>query len=103
KEAVPADQEVKIAATTAPRWLEIPDLNGKLTRRLPLENVSELRQKFPKVYRLVVWEFEDDAGHREAIAVEHPQDGRVLVLEQEIPEWPFRLDEMIRNAKPSTP
>lgn len=52
-----------------PRWYELPDVasppRGESFRRtIQLRNLRELQKKYPKAYRLLVWEFDDGTNRR---------------------------------------
>lgn len=86
--------DAKVGPTTAPAWFELlpppPIVDGvppaEFVRKIKLENLPQLSQNFPRVWMLVVWEF-DDGGTKSAIKVKDPKDEPVFVLEQELEDW----------------
>ena len=99
KNSTPITEDVLIDPKAEPKWIEIPDSgNGRsFLRRLPLKDLPGLVEKFPRVYRLIVWEF--DAGKPEAIGIQHPTDGRVYLLEEELKSWPTALKRSLSKEK----
>ncbi len=90
------------SASCKPGWIELVDLgNGEIFgRRIPLRDLDKLRQTYPKVYRLLVWEFDDGVTPPGAIAVQHPASGeRVWLVDEEVREWPGELERALKKAK----
>jgi hypothetical protein len=89
------DDSATIDAGSEPRWFELLDrADGRgFTRQVPMKDFRQLAAKYRQgVWRLVVWEF--DKGDPQAIAVQHPGDGRrVYVLEEEIKGLPGQMAE----------
>jgi hypothetical protein len=85
--------DVAVDAASGPRWFELVDRgDGKaFSRKIPLKDFRKLQEKYPSVWRLLVWEF--DKGTPQAIAVQHPTDGRVYVIEEEVKGLPALFGE----------
>ncbi len=92
---VPADQMATVAPTDEPKWYELtpnPGRDGGLpqtfSRKVKLDKIPEFTEKYPRLFMLVVWEFQaDDNSAPEAIQVRTPNDERVFVLERERQGW----------------
>lgn len=91
----------RLSASQPARWYELiragQDRSGRYNRQIQLgENVEdyrELQAKYPRAWRLLVWEF-DDGSVREPQGVKANGGGRVYVLEQEIQAWPTALRKL---------
>ncbi len=70
---------------------------GRFRREIPLRDFKGLLDKFPSVYSLLVWEFDD--GRPAAITIKLPDGPEVLVLDQEIKRWATSLQEKIGAGK----
>ena len=105
KNNVPANQEALVEANSPARWFELPDTYTGMdaTRRfqtfgrsIPLGNFGDLANKYPQIYRLVAWEF-DNGEIQSAIEVRDPEGKRVNVLAEEIKALPGALRERIKK------
>jgi hypothetical protein len=73
------------------RWIELPAEfpnpdPKRFTRKVKIDDLPEFVDRYPHLWMLVVWEF--DNGKPEAIQVKHPVSGdRVSVLELERSGW----------------
>lgn len=94
-----ADAKVEVGPTSTPGWIELGDLgNGEVFgRRIPLKDLDKLRQKYARVHRLLVWEFDDGRTAPGAIAVQHPNGGRVWFIDEEVREWPTELARSLKS------
>lgn len=95
-----AEESVTISADSQPRWIELPPSGTRFSRDIILDDMRKLHEAFPRVWRLVVWEFQstDDATPR-AIAVEHPDGiGQVYVVDEEIEAWPKVIERAASSA-----
>lgn len=99
------DGLVKLSASQPARWYELTragqDRGGRYQRQIQLGENSEdyrgLQSKYPRAWRLLVWEF-DDGSVREPQGVKASGGGRVYVLEQEIQAWPTALRKLTGAA-----
>lgn len=98
--SIRATEDAKVGPASAAKWLELRDLgNGQNFQRvITLNDFQGLHDRYPAVWYLLVWEFDD--GKPAAIKVKHPKGGEVLVLEQEIPEWSMALKEKLSSPAP---
>lgn len=101
KNAASPDQAV--LELPGPRWFELaPSGSGfegriKLARRI--EDLGSLVQKYPRMYRILVWEFEyPNNSSREAIYVEAPGGDRLYIME-EMSSW----DRILKQALQGNP
>jgi len=101
KNQYPPGAKVEVGPSSAPRWIELGDLgNGEVFgRRIPLKELSNLKQKYPRVYRLLVWEFDDGRTAPGAIAVQNPDGRRVWLIDEEVREWATALEKSLK-ARP---
>lgn len=81
-------QEKSVVEQAGARWYELTRSGSSFESRIRLVNnaaqFAELASKFPQVYRVLVWEFEDaEKGIREAIYVE----GNRLYKMEDIDGW----------------
>lgn len=99
--SVKASTDHTVGPDTPPRWLELPDhgLGRSFRRVIPLRDFKGLLDKYPSVWRILVWEYDD--GKPAAIQVEHPVlRTPVLAVEKDIKEWPTALRERLGSEKP---
>lgn len=105
KKNVPADKQVTLSAKDGPQWYELPlaanETPPRFSRRVQLDlgELVQFSERYPKVWMLQVWEF--DTGKPEAIFVEHPTEGRVLVREEELSGWQKGLHGAIKQNSPT--
>lgn len=100
EEATFVNQSSEIGPDTPPRWIELPRLpNGRYRREVPLRDFAGLLEKYPRVYGLVVWEFENDAGVRRAIQMKLPGGGLSMVREKEVLNWSNSLKERVSTPQ----
>jgi len=95
KNSVPAtDAGAAISPDSGAKWYELPKAGDRFERSLALSDWKGLQEKYPRVYQLVVWEF-DDGTTRQPIAVnEGGRDSPFKVVE--IESWPRGLQELKR-------
>lgn len=108
KDRVPAGEAATIDPQTAAKWYELPAEPtpagtdpARFTRKVKLDDVAGLAEKYPQLWMLVVWEF--DTGTPEAIQVKHPKDDRVYVLERERPGWQKIVQKASKPPAPPKP
>jgi len=101
-------QDAKVGPKDPPRWFELSGEGAppggeptQFSRRIKLDGMSELTEKYPRVWMLQVWEFDD--GKPQAIMVEHPKEDRVTALEAELQGWAKGLQDDISKKTPTTP
>lgn len=88
KEAVMADAKVRtVSPTSKPAWYEMASSEGggggRFLCRIPIMDVKGLHKKYHKLYRLLVYEFDD--GNPEAILVsDHSGCCKSAVVMQEV-------------------
>jgi len=98
KNAVRANENLEVGPDTKPQWVEVTELMpGRFRREIPLRDFKGLLEKYPSVYSLLVWEFDD--GRPAAITIKLPDGPEVLVLDQEIKRWATSLQEKIGAGK----
>jgi hypothetical protein len=103
-----AGPDAKVGPTDTPKWFELPPRPtpegvepSEFIRKIKLENMPELAKAYPRVWMLVVWEF-DNLGSRSAIKVEDAKGVPVFVLEQELEEWQKELQNApATNVEPA--
>ena len=106
KNAVPADQPAAISAQSGPKWHEIPVKPGaepvEFERLVKLNDLGPLATKYPKMYMLVVWEF--DRGNPRAILFEEEKTGnRASVLKREMADWARGLQDAMQRSPDAAP
>lgn len=89
--------DITFGGNFEPSWILLnpskppPQESTMFARTLVLDNaqLAQIKKNYPKVYRLTVWEFEDQKGEgREAIPVQDEvTKTRVLVVKQEVKNW----------------
>ncbi|MBX9628748.1 MAG: hypothetical protein K2X82_33450 [Gemmataceae bacterium] len=102
-DAVKAAEAAAVGPGTGPRWYELPpeptpagEPPRRFVRKVKLDDVAGLAEKYPQLWTLVVWEFDSGNDRPEAIQVKHPKDDRVYVLERERPGW----QKVVQKVKP---
>lgn len=90
--------DAKVGPDTPAKWFELPPRPTppgidptEFTRKVKLENLPQLAQNYPRVWMLVVWEF-DNGGAQSAIKVQDPKGDHVFFLDQELDEWKKELE-----------
>jgi hypothetical protein len=99
EKVVGKDDKLTISPKSKPQWIELPEMPGtnnrRFSRNLPLEDVKGLQETFPKVYRLVVWEFNGQA----VLIQQMPEKRSVPALREEVPEWPRGIAATVEREK----
>ena len=73
KNSVRTTENFEVAPNTPSRWLEITELAaGRYRREIPLKDFKGLFEKYPTVWGLLVWEFDDGANPPAAISLKLP-------------------------------
>jgi hypothetical protein len=89
------DPQVPIIDSEEPRWYELVPAGSGFEQRIKLvtkpEDFPKLRQRFPRIYRILVWEFEGGGG-RAPISV----DGGRPYRSEELNSWGRLLEAYIR-------
>ena len=94
KNAVRVGDAFEVDPDTKPRWVEITEtMPARFRREIPLKDFKGLLDKYPSVWSLLVWEFDD--GRPAAISIQLADGNEVLVLEQEIKRWQTALQEKV--------
>ncbi|MFO0878211.1 MAG: hypothetical protein U0840_12745 [Gemmataceae bacterium] len=93
-----ADREATMTRTSKPAWIELSPIPGtgnrRFTRSIALKDVKELEKKYPRVFRLVVWEFKD-----QAILIQDPASRElVTAIGQEVPEWSRGIEDLAAKS-----
>ncbi len=108
KNAVPIGQPAALGPADAPRWFELPPVilapgidPAEFERKVKLTGVPALAAKYPRLWTLVVWEF--DAGRPEAILVKGDKGNRVYVRDKEVAGWVDGVKEAVKRAEPPAP
>jgi hypothetical protein len=102
KNAIRVNEAAEITPASTPKWIELAvELNGRFQREVPLKDFRGLLEKFPSVFGLVVWEFENAEGMRSAIVMKlpGPGTGTTMVREKEIRNWSNSLREKVNGSK----
>lgn len=107
KNAVPATQASLVNSKDGPKWYELPPrptpegiLPSEFERKIKLDDLGGLVDKYPKAYKLVVWEFDDKVNPPQAILVTTKvgnKQVRYPLQEQEMPGWVAELQEAIKR------
>jgi hypothetical protein len=105
QEMIKADKEAVLSSATRPTWTELRSDKEGFLRKFQLADLPKLREQFPRLFYLVVWEFEADKDEPRAIAVSRQGVGKVYVLDGEIDRWPADIASKIQREKnePATP
>lgn len=107
KSAVPATAAAQVGPGDAPKWYELTDPNPvagtpprEFERRIKLTGLAGLSEKYPKLWGLVVYEFDD--GTPQAIKVEDLKGDPTAVLEHELEGWQKEIQAAVKRqpAKP---
>jgi hypothetical protein len=101
KNSIVIQRQAEFGPKDKPVWVELPPEQvaggGKpprFTRKVKLNDLSEFAGKYPQMWMLIVWEFDD--GKPEAIQVVHPgTSAKTYVLERERTTW----QKSIKNLK----
>jgi hypothetical protein len=102
KNAVRATEVAEITPATPARWIELAvQRDGRYRREVPLKDFKGLLEKYPTVFGLIVWEFENNEGMRSAIVMKLPgaRGGTSMVREKEIRNWSNSLREKVNAPK----
>jgi len=108
KTRVGPTDETEVDASSKPRWFEMgaDPKNVTFTRQIPLKEWAKLREKYPTVWQLVVWEVAKDGEEPEAIRVVNPlsaepgQKRFVVVIAEEIPGLSSAIADKAKKDKP---
>ena len=99
EKVVGKDDKFTVSPKSKPQWIELPAMPGtnnrRFSRNLPLEDVKGLQESFPKIYRLVVWEFNGQA----VLVQQMPEKRSVPALREEVPEWPRGIAATVEREK----
>lgn len=102
KNAVRATEVAEITPASPARWIELAvQRDGRFRREAPLKDFRGLLDKYPSVFGLIVWEFENAEGLRSAIMMKLPgaAGGTSFVREKEIRNWSNSLREKANSNK----
>jgi hypothetical protein len=102
KNAVRANETAEITPASLARWIELAvQRDGRYRREVPLKDFKGLLDKYPSVFGLIVWEFENAEGMRSAIMMKLPgaAGGTSFVREKEIRNWSNSLREKVNSNK----
>jgi hypothetical protein len=96
KNAVKVKENLEVSPSTPAHWVEITESGGgRYRREIPLKDFKGLLEKYPTVWGLLVWEFDDGSNPPAAINIKLPDGSDALVVEQEIKKWSSALQERI--------
>jgi hypothetical protein len=87
KEAVMANEkERSVSPTTKPVWFEMPSIEGgsRFLCRIPIKDVKGLHKKYQKLYRLLVYEFDDGTAPEAILVSDHSGCCKSAVVMQEV-------------------
>jgi hypothetical protein len=90
-------QPMELSPDSLPKWIELAARrDGRFRRDVPMRDFKGLLDKYPTVYGLVVWEFENAQGMRSAIVMKLPMGGQSMVREKEVRNWANALKEKVK-------
>jgi hypothetical protein len=100
------DQLAKLGPADEPRWFELTDPSPtadvpprEFERKIKLSGLPDLARKYPRLWGLVVYEF--DVGKPQVIKVEDPAGEPTIVLEHELDGWQKEIQGAVqRQPKP---
>lgn len=103
--AVPT-KGVTMSADSKPQWIELTDPSGRgarFARVIDLENLNDIIKpdKFPRVWRFLVYEF-DNGDMQAAIKVVNDKGERINLVVKEVEEWPRSVKKALgKKEKPA--
>jgi hypothetical protein len=87
KEAVMADANHRtVSPTSKPAWFEMPtsEAGSRFQCRIPIKDVKGLHKKYHKLYRLLVYEFDDGTAPEAILVSDHSGCCKSAVVMQEV-------------------
>lgn len=111
KSAVRFPFQAALGVQDTPKWHEVPmkfpPRPTEFERVVKLNGLRELGLKYPKMYMLVVWEFDSErpGSKPEAILVEDKAEksGRVTVMKRELADWGQGVQDALKRTPEPVP
>jgi serine/threonine protein kinase len=90
KKSTPINMKLEVGPWSEPRWIELAQEGDIFVRPIPLRELDTLREKFPSLWCIRVWEFENGMASPVAIAIQQGPEGKrtiTYMVEAELQGW----------------
>ncbi len=98
------EKDLELDPGMQPRWIELPpDGQGKFARRMQVKDWKKIQATMPKVWQLVVWEYETDKVPPNPVyAYDAKAQKSFQILRDELKRWPEGVASVAKDTKNPT-